>query len=168
MAARAEFTLRITAHNYRNSNHMKSNGDCCDNLPLVSCCDCSAGFGLCAPLCVCENLFTFCLLPSNAVRDNDLSNCQLNQNTTPGSYTTREIRNDNFEFASLENTDFPNVENGIMTFHGDGSWPVSCRSGVLLSVYIGFIQLGYSYTCMALTGYPCNECISMHTNSGTG
>ena len=167
MAVRAAFTLRITAHNYRNSNHMKSNGDCCDNLPLVSCCDCSAGFGLCRPRCVCENLFTFCLLPSNAVRDNNLSNCQLNQNTTPGSYTTREIRNDNFEFASLESTDFPNVENGIMTFHGNGSWPVSCRSRVFL-ICIYRVHPTWLYLYLHGSYWLCNECISMPTISGTG
>ena len=121
MAARADFTLRITAHNYNNSDHRLSDGSCCD------CCDCDCIFATCP----CENRFTFCLLPSNAAMDNDSSNCELNPNTTPGRYATGEIASDDFQFTNLESADFPNVENGIMTFHGTGPWPVSavCRNG---------------------------------------
>ena len=107
MAARADFTLRITAHNYNNSDHRLSDGSCCD------CCDCDCIFATCP----CENRFTFCLLPSNAAMDNDSSNCELNPNTTPGRYATGEIASDDFQFTNLESADFPNVENGIMTFH---------------------------------------------------
>ena len=74
LQTKANYTLEVKAHSYKNDDHRLADGDCCEVYLFKSHCD---FFLLCGKGCKCDNEFVFCLRNADHPEDKNEDDCPL-------------------------------------------------------------------------------------------